>query len=103
MTHSSDETIGFIGLGLMGRPMAIHLHQCGYPLVICNRSQPVVVELCALGMTAAASPRDAARQSTIIIVMVSDTAATEAVLLGGEGVCRDYGPGRWLSTWGQRR
>ncbi len=100
MNNSSDETIGFIGLGLMGRPMATHLHQSGYPLVIYNRSKPVVAELCAVGMTATESPRDAARQSTIIIVMVSDTAATEKVLLGDEGVAQGVQSGTLVIDMG---
>ncbi len=100
MTNSPDETIGFIGLGLMGRPMATHLHQSGYPLVIYNRSKSVVAELCTLGMTTAASPRDAARQSTIIIVMVSDTAATEDVLLGDEGVVQGLSSGSLVIDMG---
>ncbi len=100
MNNSSDETIGFIGLGLMGRPMALHLHQAGYPLVLYNRSKPVVTELCALGMTTAESPRDAARQSTIIVVMVSDTAATEEVLLGDEGVAQGIRSGALVIDMG---
>jgi 3-hydroxyisobutyrate dehydrogenase-like beta-hydroxyacid dehydrogenase len=100
MNHLPNETIGFIGLGLMGRPMAMHLHQAGYSLVIYNRSTPVVTELSAFGMVAAESPRDVARQTTIIIVMVSDTTATEAVLLSDEGVAQGVQSGALVIDMG---
>lgn len=79
-------TIGFIGLGLMGRPMSLNLKQAGANLVIHNRSRAVVHELAALGMTPETSPRGVAARTATIIVMVSDTPAVEQVLLGEEGV-----------------
>ncbi len=78
--------LGFIGLGLMGKPMALNLHRSGGSLVIHNRSQEVVRELADLGMTPAASPREVAQQTEVVVLMLSDTPAVERVLLGEKGV-----------------
>jgi 2-hydroxy-3-oxopropionate reductase len=77
------ETIGFIGLGLMGRPMATNLIKAGYPLVVHSRSAQPVDALVALGAKRAESPADVARQVTRIITMVPDV---EQVLEGDSGV-----------------
>ena len=66
------ETIGFIGLGLMGRPMALNLLKAGYPLVVRSRSRGPVDALVAAGAREAASPADVARQSTRIVTMLPD-------------------------------
>ncbi len=78
------ETIGFVGLGVMGKPMALNLVKKGYRLVVHSRSRPPVDALVAAGATAAASPADVARQADIVITMVPDTADVERVI-GGEG------------------
>jgi 2-hydroxy-3-oxopropionate reductase len=87
------ETIGFIGLGLMGRPMAKNLLKAGYPVVAHNRSRPPVDDLVAAGANAATSPADVARQATRIITMVPDSADVELVLDGPEGVFSALQPG----------
>src|SRR5687768_6490114 len=79
-------TIGFIGLGLMGRPMAKNLLKAGYPLVAHSRSQAPVDDLVASGATRAATPADVARQATRIITMVPDSPDVERVLDGLDGV-----------------
>src|SRR5258708_20850157 len=61
------ERIGFIGLGLMGRPMAHHLLTAGYPLTVFNRSRPAIDELASAGARAAHSPREVAEQSDMVI------------------------------------
>ncbi|MFQ5755074.1 MAG: NAD(P)-dependent oxidoreductase [Acidiferrobacterales bacterium] len=86
MRTLSATTIGFIGLGLMGRPMSLNLKRAGAQLVIFNRNRRVVDELAALGMTSADSPRALARQAPIVLIMVADTPAVEQVLLGENGV-----------------
>lgn len=86
MTQVADQTVGFIGLGLMGKPMACNLRYAGYTLVIHNRSRAVVDELVAEGMTAAESPRDVAARADAVILMLPDTPTVEQVLLGDEGV-----------------
>jgi 2-hydroxy-3-oxopropionate reductase len=80
------DTIGFIGLGLMGRPMAKNLLKAGYPVVVHSRSQGPVDDLVAAGATRAASPAGIARQATRIITMVPDSPDVEQVLDGADGV-----------------
>jgi 2-hydroxy-3-oxopropionate reductase len=87
------ETIGFIGLGLMGRPMAKNLLKAGYPLVVHSRSQGPVDDLVASGATRAASPAEIARQATRIITMVPDSPDVERVLEGPDGVFSAMQPG----------
>lgn len=81
----SNPTVGFIGLGIMGRPMAQNLIDTGYPLVVHNRSQPPVDALVAAGATAAESPRQVAEQSDVVITMLPDSPDVELVALGGTG------------------
>ena len=86
MTNLAGTSVGFIGLGLMGKPMARNLKAAGATLVVHNRSQGVVEELAAEGMTPATSPKDAAEKSDVVICMLSDTPALEKVLSGEDGV-----------------
>lgn len=72
-------TVGFIGLGLMGRPMARNLAKAGAALVIHSRSPGPVEELAAEGMSPAASPAEVAERADAIVLMLSDTVAVEAV------------------------
>jgi 2-hydroxy-3-oxopropionate reductase len=81
-----SDTVGFIGLGVMGKPMAKHVQAKGYPLVVSSRSRPPVDELVALGARAGTSPADVARGSTIVITMLPDTPDVERVLEGSDGV-----------------
>jgi 2-hydroxy-3-oxopropionate reductase len=80
------ETIGFIGLGLMGRPMAKNLLKAGYPLVVHSRSEEPVRDLVASGAARAGSPAEVARQATRIVTMVPDSPDVEQVLAGANGV-----------------
>ncbi|HEY2150919.1 MAG TPA: NAD(P)-dependent oxidoreductase [Vicinamibacterales bacterium] len=80
------EHIGFIGLGVMGKPMAKHLVAAGHKLTVHNRSQPAVDELVSAGANAAASPAAVARASTVVITMLPDTGDVERVLTGSDGV-----------------
>src|SRR5215208_798189 len=76
------DTIGFIGLGLMGKPMAKNLVARGYPLVVHSRSAGPVDELVALGAARADSPADVARQARRIFTMLPDSPDVELVLEG---------------------
>ena len=80
------EVIGFIGLGVMGKPMAHHLMKAGSTLVVHNRSRASVDELAAAGAKRAGSPAEVARQTTIVITMLPDTSDVESVLAGPDGV-----------------
>jgi 2-hydroxy-3-oxopropionate reductase len=80
------EQIGFIGLGVMGKPMARHLIAAGHRLTVHNRSRAAVDELAAAGAAAAASPAEVARASTVIITMLPDTPDVERVIAGENGV-----------------
>jgi 2-hydroxy-3-oxopropionate reductase len=86
------ETIGFIGLGVMGKPMAKHLIAKGHKVTVYNRSRKAVDELVAAGAAAGTSPADVARQSSIVITMVSDTPDVESVLTGPDGVLSGLQP-----------
>jgi 2-hydroxy-3-oxopropionate reductase len=80
------ETIGFIGLGVMGRPMAGHLLKKGYTVVAHNRSQQAVDTLVKEGARRGVTPGEVAAQSTVIITMVPDTPDVEQVIAGSDGV-----------------
>jgi len=86
MASIEGKTIGFVGLGLMGKPMALNLHKAGARLIINNRSQDVVRDLAVLGMTPAPTPAAACEGAEAVIVMLPDTPAVEMVLLGEGGV-----------------
>jgi len=81
-----SERIGFIGLGIMGRPMAGHLLDAGYPVTVWNRTPSKGAALAERGATTAPSPRDVAAGSDITITMVSDTPDVREVILGPNGV-----------------
>jgi 2-hydroxy-3-oxopropionate reductase len=79
-------TVGFIGLGLMGKPMAKNLLKRGYPLIVHSRSAGPVDELVAAGAGRAGSPADVARRATRIITMLPDSPDVEQVLEGPDGI-----------------
>jgi 2-hydroxy-3-oxopropionate reductase len=87
------ETVGFIGLGVMGRPMARNLLKHGYPLVVHSRSQGPVDEIVATGARAAESPAAVARQARCIITMLPDGPDVEQVLTAANGVFTALQPG----------
>jgi 2-hydroxy-3-oxopropionate reductase len=78
------ETVGFIGLGIMGKPMAENLIEAGYDLVAYNRTSEKAGELD--GATVAETPREVAEQSDITITMLPDSPQVEEVLAGEDGV-----------------
>jgi 2-hydroxy-3-oxopropionate reductase len=89
MCGAVAETIGFVGLGVMGKPMAKNLIKAGHQLVVHNRSRGAVDEVIAAGAagaTAAPSPAAVARQATVIITMLPDTADVDLVLNGPDGI-----------------
>jgi 2-hydroxy-3-oxopropionate reductase len=80
------ERIGFVGLGIMGKPMAINLAKGGYDVTVYNRSSAAVGEVVAQGASAGTSSADVASKSDIIVVMVPDSPDSEAVVLGENGL-----------------
>ena len=80
------QRIGFIGLGIMGKPMAKNLLKAGYALTVHNRSARPVEELAKAGATAAASPREVAAASEVVITMLPNSPDVEKVVLGEAGV-----------------
>lgn len=88
--------VGFVGLGVMGRPMAANLLKAGYSLVIHSRSRPPVDALVALGATAVDTPRDVAARCTRIVTMLPDSPDVERVLQAGDGLFAALQPGTIL-------
>jgi 3-hydroxyisobutyrate dehydrogenase len=87
------EKIGFIGLGIMGRPMCLHIMDAGYPVTVYNRTPAKMQPFIQAGATSASSPRELARNSDIIITMVTDTPDVEQVVLGENGIIEGASPG----------
>jgi 2-hydroxy-3-oxopropionate reductase len=87
------QTIGFVGLGIMGRPMARNLLKAGYPLVVHSRSQGPVQELVGAGAKAASAPRDVAGQVEVLITMLPNSPDVELVALGPGGIIEGARPG----------
>jgi 2-hydroxy-3-oxopropionate reductase len=79
-------TIGYIGLGLMGKSIARNIRKAGFPLVVHNRSRAAVDELVAEGAQSAASPAEVAAQVDVIFTNLPDTPDVEKVVLGENGI-----------------
>lgn len=86
---SDKPTVGWIGLGKMGIPMAQNLVKSGQPLVVFNRTSDKAKPLADQGAKVASSMRNLAGQSAIIISMISDDAALESVATGPDGILHD--------------
>jgi 2-hydroxy-3-oxopropionate reductase len=78
-------TVGFIGLGLMGKPMARNLLKAGFPLVVWNRTRAKADDIVREGAKVAASPREAAAQADVLIAIISDPPAIEEAIFGQAG------------------
>ena len=92
----AKERIGFIGLGIMGAPMAGHLLRGGHALVVYNRTRSKMEPLLAQGARPGGSCRDVAAGSDVVISMVPDSPDVEQVYLGEEGVLAGVRPGTLL-------
>ncbi|HEU4366984.1 MAG TPA: 2-hydroxy-3-oxopropionate reductase [Methylomirabilota bacterium] len=80
------QVIGFIGLGIMGRPMAKNLIKAGHPLVVHSRSRGPVDEVVKSGAAAAGSPKEVAAQCDVLIAMLPNSPDVEQVALGPDGI-----------------
>ena len=85
--------IGFVGLGIMGRPMAINLVRAGHDVAVFSRSPGPVDEVVAVGATRAADLADVARGREVVITMILDSPDVEAVVLGPGGILEAADPG----------
>ncbi|MEL4888987.1 2-hydroxy-3-oxopropionate reductase [Pectobacterium betavasculorum] len=90
MSTSDNEVramkIGFIGLGIMGKPMSKNLLKAGYSLVVMDRNLEAVAEVVAAGATSAETPKQVAEQSDVIITMLPNSPHVKEVVLGENGV-----------------
>ena len=85
--------IGFIGLGLMGKPMALNLRKKGFDVIVHNRSRPAVEALVAAGASPAGSPAEVARTARVIVTMLPDGPDVEKVMEDDNGVFRAMAKG----------
>jgi 2-hydroxy-3-oxopropionate reductase len=90
------ERVGFIGLGIMGMPMARNLMEAGYELVLHNRSPEKAEELGKEGATVAATPREVAEKSDVVITMLPDSPQVREVVAGENGVLEGISEGALL-------
>ncbi|MFC6837174.1 NAD(P)-dependent oxidoreductase [Halomarina ordinaria] len=84
LTSMSQKTVGFVGLGIMGLPMARNLLEAGYPVVGYNRSDDPVESLVEAGGEAGDSPRDVAERADVVVTCLPDSPDVERVVLGDE-------------------
>jgi 3-hydroxyisobutyrate dehydrogenase len=85
--------LGFIGIGLMGRPMTLRLLAAGHQVTVWNRSRDKLASVVEKGARAAATPSQLAQQSDIVMMCVTDQHAAEEVLFGADGVTAGAKPG----------
>lgn len=85
--------VGYIGLGAMGKPMALNILKAGFPLTVFNRTAEKAGELLTAGAEWADSPADLARRSDVVFTNVSNTADVLSVVLGQSGVREGVRPG----------
>ena len=88
--------IGFIGLGIMGKPMSKNLLKAGYSLAVCNRSEASANELAQCGAEKCHSPRDVAEKADTIITMLPNSPEVKDVVLGERGLIETMRPGSML-------
>lgn len=88
--------VGFIGLGIMGKPMSKNLLKAGYKLVVYNRSRASVDELVEAGAEGANSPKEVAEKCDVIITMLPNSPDVRAVCLGENGIIEGSKPGLML-------
>lgn len=88
-----NSRVGYIGLGAMGKPMALNILKAGFPLTVFNRTAEKAGELLTAGAEWADSPADLARRSDVVFTNVSNTADVLSVVLGQSGVREGVRPG----------
>lgn len=92
----TGRTVGYVGVGLMGRPMVLRMLKAGVPVTVWARDPARIADVVAAGATLAESAAALARASDVVITCVSDTAAVEAVVFGAGGIAEGAAPGKVL-------
>lgn len=82
----TDKKVGFVGLGIMGKPMAENLLEAGYPVVGYNRSPGPIDDLVSQGAERAETPAEASQRADVVITCLSDSEVVEELILGEDGV-----------------
>ena len=95
-TGNTNKTVGFVGLGIMGKPMVRNLMKAGFTVIVHNRSRGAVDEMVAEGAVAGENPADIARKSQIVITMLPDSPDVESVVYGENGLLGAMGQGSLL-------
>jgi 2-hydroxy-3-oxopropionate reductase len=90
---TSGATIGFVGVGIMGRPMAGHLLRAGFSVVACDMNEEAIVGIVEQGARRADSPREVAERSDHLITMLPDSPEVKAVALGAHGLIEGVSAG----------
>ena len=85
--------IGFIGLGIMGKPMSKNLLKAGYSLVVCDKNQSAVDEVVAAGAQSAVNAKEVAKLCDVIITMLPNSPHVKEVVLGEDGIIDGAKPG----------
>lgn len=93
----SQPTVGFIGLGIMGEPMALNVLKAGFSLVVHNRSRPAVGRLSAAGARDGRSPKGVGEQADIILTCLPDSPDVNHVLFGPQGVFEGISAGKLVA------
>ena len=87
-----EKRVGFIGLGIMGKPMAINLIKAGFDVIVYNRTASKAERLVSQGAKKVDSPMQVAAETTVVITIVSDTPDVESVIFGENGVIEGIKP-----------
>jgi 2-hydroxy-3-oxopropionate reductase len=98
--ETEPQPVGFVGLGVMGRPMARNLVRAGHRVVVWNRSAGPAAELAAAGATVARSPAELAAAAPVVLTMLPDLPQVGEVLDRDDGLLRGMGPGSVLVVMG---
>jgi 3-hydroxyisobutyrate dehydrogenase-like beta-hydroxyacid dehydrogenase len=100
MEMLKETTVGFIGLGLMGKPMCLNLINAGASLIVTNRSEKPRREMAKAGALAVDTPAAVAARARIIVMMVADTVAVDSVLYGENGLIENLQEGTLIVDMG---
>lgn len=93
---NTKEALGFIGIGLMGRPMSLRLLQAAYPVMVWNRNRDKLPPLTQAGANEASSVAELTQNSTVILLSLADTQAVESVVFGQDGIAEHGSPEKLL-------